>query len=165
MALGAVLALGVLGTASPAVAQPAEAVATKRNIVQTAVAAGQFKTLVTLATRAGLAGTLSGKTKLTVFAPTDAAFKRVPRATLKALLADRKLLRRVLLYHVVPGNVRAARVAKLRSARTVAGPRVRIAVRRGQVYLNGTTRVTRANITASNGTIHVINRVLLPPAS
>ena len=88
-----------------------------------AVAAGQFKTLVMLAKRAGLAGALTGEMKLTVFAPTDAAFKKVPKATLNRLLRNRAQLRRVLLYHVVAGDVKAAQVVKLRSAKTLAGPR------------------------------------------
>jgi uncharacterized surface protein with fasciclin (FAS1) repeats len=71
----------------------------------------------------------------------------------------------VLLYHVVKGNVRAQRVVKLRSAKTLAGPRIAIRVRGGSVYLNGSTKVVKTNIAATNGTIHVINKVLLPPAS
>ena len=81
------------------------------------------------------------------------------------LAKDRAALRRVLLYHVVKGNATAARVVRLRSTKTLAGPRVAIRVRGGAVYLNGSTRVVKTNIRASNGTIHVINKVLLPPAS
>jgi uncharacterized surface protein with fasciclin (FAS1) repeats len=139
--------------------------AASKNIVQTAVATGQFKTLVSLVKKAGLAGALSGNGKLTVFAPTDAAFKKVPKATLAKLGNDRALLRSVLLYHVAKGNVKAAQVVKLRSAPTLNGKRVRIAVRNGMVYLNGNSRVTKTDVAASNGTIHVINRVLIPPAS
>jgi uncharacterized surface protein with fasciclin (FAS1) repeats len=136
-----------------------------KNIVQTAVAAGQFKTLVSLVKQAGLAGALSGSGKLTVFAPTDAAFKKVPKATLAKLGRDRALLRSVLLYHVAKGNVKAAQVVKLRSAPTLNGKRVRIAVRNGAVYLNGNSRVIKTDVAASNGTIHVINRVLIPPSA
>ena len=160
------LALLVVGVAAVAAwGSPASAgAAADRNIVQTAVGAGQFKTLAALLEQAGLGGTLQGTGPFTVFAPTDAAFRKVPKSTLEALRADRQMLRRVLLYHVVKGNVKAAQVVKLRSARTVAGPRVRIAVRGSGVFLNGSTRVTKTDVAASNGTIHVIDRVLLPPA-
>jgi uncharacterized surface protein with fasciclin (FAS1) repeats len=157
----AALALVAGGTASRAEASPAAS----KDIVQTAVAAGQFKTLVALVKKAGLAGALSGNGKLTVFAPTDAAFKKVPKATLAKLGRDRQLLKSVLLYHVAKGNVTAAKVVRLKSAPTLNGSRVRIAVRNGMVYLNGNSRVTKTDIGASNGTIHVINRVLVPPAS
>ena len=161
-----VLAIAAVATAATsfAAAPAAEPMASK-NIVQTAVSAGQFKTLVMLAKRAGLAGTLTGQAKLTVFAPTDAAFKKVPKATLNKLLRNRSLLRRVLLYHVVAGDVKAAQVVQLKSAKTVAGPSVRIQVRGGNVFLNRSTKVVKTDIAASNGTIHVINKVLLPPTS
>jgi len=154
--------LAVAGTDSAA---PARASKPERNLVQTAAAAGDFTTLVSLVKRAGLAGALSGKTKLTVFAPTDAAFKKVPKSTLDKLLADKAALKRVLLYHVVAGNVKASKVVTLKSAKTLAGPTVSISVRDGRVYLNKTTRVVKTDVAASNGTIHVINRVLIPPAS
>jgi uncharacterized surface protein with fasciclin (FAS1) repeats len=161
-----VLAIAAVSTAATGfAASPAAEPMASKNIVQTAVSAGQFKTLVMLAKRAGLAGTLTGQTKLTVFAPTDAAFKKVPKATLNKLLRNRSLLRRVLLYHVVAGDVKAAQVVKLSSAKTVAGPSVRIQVRGGNVFLNRSTRVVKTDIAASNGTIHVINKVLLPPTS
>ena len=156
-----VLAIAAI-SAGATVAAPAAQPTANKNIVQTAVAAGQFKTLVMLAKRAGLAGALTGETKLTVFAPTDAAFKQVPKATLNKLLRNRSLLRRVLLYHVVAGDVKAAKVVQLRSAKTLAGPTVRIQVRGGKVFLNRSTRVVKTDIAASNGTIHVINKVLLP---
>lgn len=160
-ALFAALAILAGSTAPRAEATPTAG----KNIVQTALAAGQFKTLVALVKKAGLAGALSGNGKLTVFAPTDAAFKKVPKATRAKLARDPQLLKSVLLYHVAKGNVTAVKVAKLRSARTLNGRRVRIAVRNGMVYLNGNSRVTKTDIGASNGTIHVINRVLVPPAS
>ena len=165
--VAAVLAATVLGAAalfagSTTASAEAASPAASKNIVQTAVGAGQFKTLVALVKRAGLAGALSGDGKLTVFAPTDAAFKNVPKATLDKLGNDRALLKSVLLYHVAKGNVRAAQVVKLRSVPTLNGKRVRIAVRDGKVYLNGNSRVTKTDIAASNGTIHVINRVLIP---
>jgi uncharacterized surface protein with fasciclin (FAS1) repeats len=165
----AALAAAVLAAAAlVAVSTPpraAAAPAANKNIVQTAVAAGQFKTLVALVEKAGLAGALSGSGKLTVFAPTDAAFKKVPKATLAKLGRDRALLKSVLLYHVAKGNLRAAQVIKLTSAPTLNGKRVRISVRNGSVYLNSSSRVTKADVAASNGTIHVIDRVLIPPSS
>jgi uncharacterized surface protein with fasciclin (FAS1) repeats len=163
IAAGTFAALMLLaGNAAPRAEAAPDA---SKNIVQTAAGAGQFKTLVSLVKQAGLAGALSGSGKLTVFAPTDAAFRKVPKATLAKLGRDRALLRSVLLYHVAKGNVKAAQVVKLRSAPTLNGKRVRIAVRGGMVYLNGNSRVTKTDIAASNGTIHVINRVLIPPAS
>jgi uncharacterized surface protein with fasciclin (FAS1) repeats len=163
MALASVFAPAAIAVAAPSPSTPAKAATPERNIVQTANAAGDFKTLVTLVKRAGLTGALSGESKLTVFAPTDAAFKKVPKATLAKLLANRSQLRRVLLYHVVAGDVKAAQVIKLRSAKTLAGPTVRIRTTGGKVFLNSTSRVVKTDIAASNGTIHVINRVLLPP--
>jgi uncharacterized surface protein with fasciclin (FAS1) repeats len=158
-----VLAIAAFAAAGTSAVAPAQSPTAQENIVQTAVAAGQFKTLVMLAKRAGLDGALSQK-KLTVFAPTDAAFKLVPKATLNKLLRNRAQLRRVLLYHVVAGDVKAAEVVGLRSAKTLAGPSLRISIGGGNVFLNGSTRVVKADIAASNGTIHVINKVLLPPA-
>jgi uncharacterized surface protein with fasciclin (FAS1) repeats len=116
-AVAAVLAV-TLGNSPGAAAAPAG----QQNIIRTAAAAGQFKTLLSLTKQAGLVGALSGSGPLTVFAPTDAAFKAVPKATLQRLATDRMALRRLLLYHVVKGNVTAARVVKLRSAKTLAGP-------------------------------------------
>src|SRR5690349_10132048 len=132
-----------------------------KNIVQTAIAAGQFKTLASLLTKAGLAGTLQGKGPFTVFAPTDAAFAKVPKATLAALGKDKAKLRAVLLYHVVKGRLSAAKVAKLHSVRTLNGDKVRITVRAGKVRVGG-ARVTATDIGASNGVIHVLDRVLIP---
>ena len=119
-----VLATAAFAAAGTSAATPPQSPTAQKNIVQTAVAAGQFKTLVMLAKRAGLAGTLTGQKKLTVFAPTDAAFKMVPKATLNKLLRNRAQLRRVLLYHVVAGDVKAAQVVGLRSAKT-AGRAIR----------------------------------------
>jgi uncharacterized surface protein with fasciclin (FAS1) repeats len=135
--------------------------APKKNIVQTAVAAGQFKTLVKLVKRAGLAGALSGKTQLTVFAPTDAAFAKVPQSTLDALLANRAKLRTVLLYHVVQGRVPAAKVTTMASARTLAKQSVSFTVKDGAVFVND-ARVVKANVGTRNGIIHVIDKVLIP---
>ena len=135
--------------------------AAKPNIVQTAVAAGQFKTLVKLVKQAGLAGALQGKGPLTVFAPTDAAFAKVPKSTLAALAKDKAKLRAVLLYHVAKGKLTAAKVVKLRSIKTLNGQSLKVRVNHGTVTVGG-ARVIKANIGASNGVIHVINHVLIP---
>lgn len=165
----ALAALGVVAATSVVAVGGAAASATEpaadKNIVQTASDAGQFKTLISLAKRARLAGALSGSGKLTVFAPTDKAFAKVPQATLRKLQRNRALLRAVLLYHVVNGDVKAAQVVKLRRAKTLNGAFVRIGVKGQRVYLNRTTRVVKTNIDASNGTIHVIDGVLIPPTS
>jgi uncharacterized surface protein with fasciclin (FAS1) repeats len=155
----------VLVTAGALLALPltATAQAPKKNIVETAAGAGQFKTLVKLVKSAGLVGALSGKDKLTVFAPTDAAFKKVPKATLDALGKDKKKLKAVLLYHVVKGKVTSKQVVKLTGAKTLNGASVKIAVRKGKVYVNK-AKVTTADVNASNGVIHVIDSVLLPPS-
>jgi uncharacterized surface protein with fasciclin (FAS1) repeats len=145
--------------AAPAPARPVS----ERNIVQTAVAAGQFKTLVMLVRRAGLARALQKAGPYTVFAPTDAAFKELPKATLNALLANRAKLRAVLLYHVVAGRVPAAAAAKLTSAKTLNGQRVRIRATSAGVFVN-TAKVVMPDVMATNGVIHVINHVLVPPA-
>jgi len=133
----------------------------EKNIVQTAVAAGKFKTLTKLVTRAGLAKTLQKSGPYTVFAPTDAAFAKVPKKTLAALLRDKAKLRAVLLYHVVAGKVTASQVVKLRSVKTLNGQRIRIRVAGGHVFVNA-AKVTTADVMASNGVIHVVNRVLIP---
>ncbi len=157
--LGLLLAL-VAAFAAPVSAAP-KAAPTK-NIVQTAVAAGQFKTLVMLVKKAGLVGALSGKGPLTVFAPTDAAFAKVPKATLKALAADPMKLKEVLLYHVVKGRVTAAQASKLTSATTLEGQKLKIKVSGGSVFINS-AKVVTPNVFATNGVIHVINAVLIPP--
>jgi uncharacterized surface protein with fasciclin (FAS1) repeats len=160
--------LAVSAVAVAAVVAPTAGAAPKANkdIVATAVAAGQFKTLASLLTSAGLVKTLQGKGPFTVFAPTDAAFAKVPKATLNKLAKDKALLKSVLLYHVVSGKVPASTVVTLngKSAKTVNGAPVKIAVKGGKVYLNGSTQVTKTDIMASNGVIHVINKVLLPPS-
>ena len=117
---------------------------------------------MSLVKRAGLAKTLSGKGPFTVFAPTDAAFKKVPASTLEALGQDRAALRNVLLYHVAAGRYPAKRVVKQTSIETLAGPRVKVSTRKGTVRVGG-ARVVQADVRASNGVIHAINRVLIPP--
>ena len=133
----------------------------KKDIVDTAVAAGDFSTLVTAVKAAGLVETLKGEGPFTVFAPTDAAFAKVPTDTLNALLADKAALANVLTYHVVAGKVMAADVVKLTSAETVQGQAVSIEVKDGKVYVDGAQVVT-TDIKASNGVIHVIDAVILP---
>src|SRR6185437_3145105 len=144
-----------------AVATAGAATTPRKNLVETAGAAGQFKTLTSLLKTAGLARTLEGKGRYTVFAPTDAAFAKVPKSTLAALAKDKAKLRAVLLYHVVKGKLSAAKVVKLRSAKTLNGQKVRITVRAGKVRVGG-ARVTATDIGASNGVIHVLDRVLIP---
>ena len=156
-----IAALSSAALAATAGARTEHTAAPKKNIVQTAVGAGQFKTLVKLVKRAGLAGALSGKTQLTVFAPTDAAFAKVPQTTLKSLLANKAQLRTVLLYHVVKGRVPAAKVTMLTSALTLAKQSVAISVKDGAVFVND-AKVVKANINAKNGIIHVIDKVLIP---
>jgi uncharacterized surface protein with fasciclin (FAS1) repeats len=140
---------------------PKEATPAPKTIVQTAVAAGSFKTLTSLLRKAGLVGALQGKGPFTVFAPTDAAFAKVPKSTLAALGKNKAMLRSVLLYHVVKGNVTAAKVVKLRSAKTLNGQAVPIRVAGRNVFVGG-ARVTTADVKASNGVIHVVNKVLIP---
>ena len=146
-----VLALPVTASAAPS-----------KNIVETAAGAPQFSTLVSLVERAGLANALSGKQQLTVFAPTNAAFDKVPKKTLNALLKDKGLLRRVLLYHVVAGKIPAKQVVEREGAKTRNGARVTFKVEGKKVYVND-ARVITPDIRASNGIVHAINRVLIPP--
>jgi uncharacterized surface protein with fasciclin (FAS1) repeats len=157
-----IAAVAVLAAISiPVVAPAASAAGSQGNIVQTAAAAGQFKTLIKLAGEAGLAGALEGKGPLTVFAPTDAAFAKVPKTTLAALQHDRAKLRAVLLYHVLKGRITAAQLIKRHSVRTLNGQSLTVRVRHGVVTIGG-VRVIKANIAASNGVIHVIDGVLIP---
>jgi len=133
-----------------------------KDIVDTAVADGRFKTLATALTAAGLVDTLKGKGPFTVFAPTDEAFAKLPAGTLNALLADKAKLSAILTYHVVSGRVMAADVVKLTSANTVNGKPVTIKVDGGKVYIND-AQVIITDILTSNGVIHVIDKVILPP--
>ncbi len=135
-----------------------------KDIVDTAVAAGSFKTLAAALTAADLVATLKGAGPFTVFAPTDAAFDKLPAGTVDTLLKpeNKSKLVDVLTYHVVAGNVKAADVVKLTSAKTVEGKDISIAVVGGKVVLNGNVNVTMTDIAATNGTIHVIDAVLLP---
>ena len=130
-----------------------------KDIVDTAVAAGQFKTLATALQAAGLIETLKGKGPFTVFAPTDAAFAKIPKAQLDALLADKAKLTAVLTYHVVPGKVMAADV-KAGKVKTVQGSELTVATAGGVKVDNA--NVIKTDIVADNGVIHVIDSVVLP---
>jgi uncharacterized surface protein with fasciclin (FAS1) repeats len=157
------IAVAAIAVVSVAALAPAAGALSHRegNIVNTAAGAGQFKTLLKLAKQAGLVGALEGKGPLTVFAPTDAAFAKVPKATLAALAHNRKELRAVLLYHVLKGRITAAKLVKLHSVKTLNGQSLRVRVKNGVVTLGG-VRVIKTNIAASNGVIHVIDGVLIP---
>jgi len=165
----AALALGSGAMAADLVRPDAGALidqqAATKDIVDTAVGAGQFTTLAKALQAADLVTTLKGAGPFTVFAPTDAAFAKLPQATLDGLLANPAQLRQVLTYHVVAGRVPAADVVGLTEATTVNGAKVQIQVRDGKVVLNGTSTVATADVMASNGVIHVIDTVLLPPAA
>ncbi len=164
------LAVSILLAASPLAFQnaPAKApastnAAAQATIVETAVAAGNFKTLVAAVQAAGLVDTLNGKGPFTVFAPTDAAFAKLPAGTLEMLLKpeNKAKLAAILTYHVVPGAVKAADVVKLKYAGTVNGQRVDIKVDGAKVTVDGAA-VTATDIACSNGVIHVIDAVILP---
>jgi uncharacterized surface protein with fasciclin (FAS1) repeats len=145
--VAAVLALGAAFTVHAA------------DIVDTAVGAGNFKTLATALTAAGLIDTLKGKGPFTVFAPTDAAFAKIPKADLDALLKDKAKLTAVLTYHVVPGKVMAADV-KAGKAKTVQGSEITITTAGGVMV--DKAKVTATDIVADNGVIHVIDTVIIP---
>jgi uncharacterized surface protein with fasciclin (FAS1) repeats len=132
-----------------------------KDLVDTAVAAGSFGTLVKAVQAADLVETLKGDGPFTVFAPTDAAFAAVPQDTLKGLLADKAALTKVLTYHVVPGRIPASQVTSMDWAETAQGQSLRIESRGGKVMIDGAT-VVKADIETSNGIIHVIDRVILP---
>ena len=140
--------------------------ATEKNIIDTAVAAGQFKTLAAAINATGLAETLEGPGPFTVFAPTDAAFAKLPPGTVANLLKpeNKAKLVAVLTYHVVPGEVTVADVVKLNEAKTVSGKMIAVHTVGDTVMVNN-ARVVTADITASNGVIHVIDSVLLPPSN
>jgi len=162
------LALGTLAAAVLAVAPltAAPAAAQTRDIVDTAVAAGSFKTLAAALKAAGLIETLKGPGPFTVFAPTDAAFAKLPAGTVETLLKpeNRDKLTRILTSHVVAGKVMAADAAKLTSAKAVSGETLTIAARGGSVMIDK-AKVVTADVAASNGVIHVIDTVILPKDS
>ena len=131
------------------------------DILGTASAAGSFDTLVSAVKAADLVDTLKGEGPFTVFAPTDAAFAKLPKAQLEALLADKDALTKVLTYHVIEGRVEAAEVVKLSSVESIEGQPVKIRV--GESVMVNNARVVKTDISTSNGLIHVIDTVMLPP--
>ena len=133
------------------------------DIVDTAVSAGNFNTLVAAVKAAGLVDTLKGAGPFTVFAPTDEAFAKLPPGTVDALLKDPEKLKKILTYHVVAGKVMAADVVKLKTAKTVEGAPVKIMVKGDAVMVNN-AKVVKADIVCDNGVIHVIDTVIMPPA-
>ena len=162
----AVSACSTAASPTPAPATPAPSMApAMKDIVDTAAGAGTFTTLLKAATAAGLVDTLKGAGPFTVFAPTDAAFAKLPAGTLDGLLKDPAALKKILLYHVVSGKVMADKVVGMTSADSVAGPAIKISVKDGTVYLNDTAKVVTTDIETSNGVIHVIDQVILPPAN
>ena len=158
--LKSALLIAALGVSHLAMAEGMTAAPTA-DIVDTAVAAGSFTTLAKALTEAGLIDTLKGAGPFTVFAPTDEAFAKVPKAQLEKLMADKAKLKKVLLYHVVSGKVLAADVVKMKKATTVEGSDVAIKVKGDKVMVNKSL-VTKTDILASNGVIHVIDTVLMP---
>ena len=154
--IGAVAAALVAGSAAVQARQ-------SKDIVDTAVAAGSFTTLATALQAAGLVETLKGTGPFTVFAPTDAAFAKLPAGTVETLLKpeNKEKLRKILTYHVVPGSVTSGQVVKLDSAKAVSGDTIAIKSTGGAVMVDG-AKVTKADVSASNGVIHVIDTVLMP---
>ncbi len=156
------LALGSLPTPRAAQAGDAKpAAAASADIVDTAVAAGNFKTLATALQAAGLIETLKGPGPFTVFAPTDAAFAKLPAGALEGLLKDKAKLSAVLTYHVVPGMVTVSEVVKLKEAKTVNGQAAKISVQGSEVMVDG-AKVVKTDIKTKNGVIHVIDAVIMP---
>jgi uncharacterized surface protein with fasciclin (FAS1) repeats len=155
LAIATLAALGIVAGGSSARAA---------DIVDTAVASGQFKTLAAALTEAGLVSTLKGSGPFTVFAPTDAAFAKLPAGTVENLLKpeNKDKLTAILTYHVVPGRVTAADVIKLQQAKTVNGKTLSVSAKGSSVMINN-ANVTRTDIAASNGVIHVVDTVILPP--
>jgi len=135
------------------------------DIVDTAIAAGSFKTLVKAVQAAGLVDTLKGKGPFTVFAPTDDAFAKLPKGTVEGLLKDIPKLKTVLTYHVVPGKVMSSDVVKMTSAKTVQGQNIKIDASKWHLHKNvkvNDANIIKADITTDNGVIHVIDKVILP---
>jgi len=159
LALGTMAAL-VMTVATP---NPAARDADPKDIVDTAVAAGSFKTLAKALAAADLVQTLKGPGPFTVFAPTDEAFAKLPAGTIETLLKpeNKAKLQRILTYHVVAGRVMASDVMKMRSAKAVSGDTITVATRDGGVTVDKAL-IVKTDITASNGVIHVIDSVILP---
>ena len=159
-----ILAVAAFLVMTPAAAVANETHKSKKDIVDTAVSAKVFNTLVAAVQAADLVEALKSDGPFTVFAPTDDAFKKLPKGTVESLLKpeNKQKLIDILKYHVVAGDVKAADVVKLSSAKTLLGQKVKIKVKNGKVYLNGSSRVVKTDIAAKNGTIHVIDTVVLP---
>ena len=152
-----------MDSAAPAAAMTETAPAGAKDIIETATAAGTFNTLAKALTAAGLVETLKGAGPYTVLAPTDEAFAKIPAKDLEALLADKAALTKVLTYHVIAGNVPSSQVSTMTEAASLEGSKLQIKVVDGKVVINGNSSVTSADIVASNGVIHVIDTVLMPP--
>lgn len=157
-----VAACGAAATPTPA---PTPTPQPAGDIVEVATTAGSFGTLLEAATAAGLVDTLKGEGPFTVFAPTDEAFAKLPEGTLESLLADPEALKAILLYHVVEGKVTSDQVVDLTEATSVEGSPIAIKVMDGKVMLNDSATVVTPDVEASNGVIHVIDTVILPPNS
>ena len=157
------MAIGIMAALAITFVTPSVAQAQSKDIVDTAVAAGSFKTLAAALTAADLVKTLKGAGPFTVFAPTDEAFAKLPAGTVETLLKpeNKAKLQRILTYHVVAGTVMAADVMKLTSATAVSGDSLTIATRNGAVMADN-ARVVKTDILATNGVIHVIDAVMLP---
>jgi uncharacterized surface protein with fasciclin (FAS1) repeats len=158
--------LGIVAGTLTLSAAGARAEQTNKDIVETAVAAGSFKTLAKALQAADLVDTLKGQGPFTVFAPTDEAFAKLPSATLSDLLKaeNKKKLQRILTYHVVSGRVSSSDVVQLRTAKTVSGDTIDITADGGTVMVDN-ARVVKTDVQASNGVIHVIDAVILPDGS
>lgn len=157
------LAIATITTAALTFVAPASTAAQGKDIVDTAVAAGSFKTLAKALEAADLVTTLKGAGPFTVFAPTDEAFAKLPAGTVEMLLKpeNKAKLKRILTYHVVAGKVMAAEVTKMSSAQTVSGDTLSIAVHDGMAMADK-SRIVKTDIAASNGVIHVIDTVMMP---
>jgi uncharacterized surface protein with fasciclin (FAS1) repeats len=160
LAIAATVAVAAIGLGAGSTLVRAE----KQDIVDTAVGAGQFRTLAAALKAAGLVDTLKGRGPFTVFAPTDEAFAKLPAGTVDNLLKpeNKARLSAILTYHVVPGAVTSGQVTKLSEAKTVNGAMVKVSTAGGKVMINN-ANVVKADIAASNGVIHVIDTVILPP--
>jgi uncharacterized surface protein with fasciclin (FAS1) repeats len=167
-AVAALAVVGSVGTASIAVAAaqstatPSTVPAASQNIVEIAASNPDFSTLVSAVTAAGLGSTLSGTGPFTVFAPTNEAFAKIPAAQLQAILADKAQLTKILTYHVIPAKVLARDLKKKQNVATVEGAKVKILKSKKGATIGG-ANITQTDIPASNGVIHVIDTVLLPP--
>jgi uncharacterized surface protein with fasciclin (FAS1) repeats len=157
------LVVSACSTAASPTPAPTPTPAPAGDIVVVATDAGVFGTLLKAATAAELVETLQSEGPFTVFAPTDEAFAALPEGTLEALLADPEALKKVLLYHVVEGKVTSDQIVGMTTATSVEGSPIAISVKDDTVYLNDSAKVVTADVMASNGVIHIIDAVLLPP--